>query len=55
MRIKELIKKLQELDGNLEIGYYDADRQEVTDIISIEKVTERTCFEEDFKSDLYFL
>ena len=55
MRIKELISKLKELDENLEIGYYDSAREEVTDIISIEKVTETTDFEEDFKSDLFFL
>ncbi|MEN8079397.1 hypothetical protein ABFP60_20805 [Clostridioides difficile] len=55
MRIKELISKLKELDENLEIGYYDASREEVTDIISIEKVTKLTKFEEDFESDLFFL
>ena len=55
MRIKELISKLKELDENLEIGYYDSERAEVTDIIYIEKVTETTKFEKDFTSDLFFL
>ena len=55
MQIKELISKLQEFDENLEIGYYDFDRVEVVDIVSIEKVTDTTKFEKDFKSDLFFL
>lgn len=55
MQIKDLIKRLQELDGNMEIGYYDTSRDEVTDILSIEKVAENTNFERDFKSDFFLI
>lgn len=55
MKVKGLIKKLQELNEDMEIGYYDASRDEVLDILSIEKISKNTNFEKDFKSDLYLI